>query len=249
MAIPRGYKRGSGGFLQPLGRVPSGTTSGPGHHLAGLTRRQLPATPRETAAYKRILASYEKAQEAHDRVMSGIAKAEASAFDRINDALIKSKESDPKDKLGNTVPSKQTQFLEAQLINMLGQRIERGRKLTPPTAGMEPGQIDPATGKLPIAPGETVPAPGEAPAPKPGLRPAYRTPIKGTKMIHPQGEVTLTGNSRTGPTGVQEVEATMGGRTGWVPIQSLQPVQPEGEGGLSQLRRFYNPPDREFQPF
>jgi hypothetical protein len=136
-----------------------------------MTREQLPETAKQKEARKSILASYEKAQAAHERVMAGVAKGESDKFTKINDALNASKESDPKDKLGNTVPSKQTQYLEAQLLNILGQASQRGRKLTPEAAGMEPEQLDPETGRLPIerptelqdTRGITGPAPPQAP--------------------------------------------------------------------------------------
>jgi hypothetical protein len=213
-----------------------------------MTRDELPQTAAEKAANAKVLASFEKAQKAHEDVMSGIAKAETAKFDRINEALNKSKESDPKDKLGNTVPSAQTKYLEAQLLQIMGQASQRGRQTaTPAAAGIKPEQLDPKTGKLPVKPGARLQAPAAAPSPE--LRPAYRTPIKGTKMVHPQGQVILTGKSRVGPNGGQEVEASMGGKVGWVPFESLKPATAEGEGGEDALERFFNPPQREFQPF
>jgi len=254
MAIPRGYKRGSGGFLQPIGRVPSGTTSGPGHGVfEGMTREDFGRTRGQKAADAKVLASFKRAQKAHEGVMAGIAKAETDKFTRINEALNKSKESDPKDKLGNTVPSKQTQYLEAQLLNILGQASQKGRQTaTPGAAGVTPEQERRFVEEGPYIPG----APGTrgllqapAPAPMPELQPAFRTPIKGTKMLHSMGEVTLTGETRTGPNGEQEVEATMGDKTGWVPMKSLNPIEPADTEGLAQLRQYYKTPTEDFQPF
>ncbi len=244
MAIPRGYKRGSGGFLEPVGSRPSGLVSGP-----TFAQRQVAAK----AGMKKVAASFEKAQKVHEGVMAGISKAETDTFKRLNDALNASKESDPKDKLGNTVPSAQTKYLEQQLIGHMTNRSQRGQRLTPEVAGVTPGQQKtfreegPTEQPMePFGPRGLLPQ-HERPAAE--LRPAFRTPIEGTKMIHPNGEVTLTGETRTGPNGEQEVEATMGGQTGWVPMKSLRPVEPEGEGGLAQLQRLFRPPERDFQPF
>jgi hypothetical protein len=261
MAIPRGYKRNSSGFLQPIGNVPSGATSGPGHGLAPIGEGRVygPGEYRPKAlrdAEAKIMASMEKAQGEHEKVMAGIAKAESNKFKRINDALNASKESDPKDKLGNTVPSKQTQYLEAQLMIILGQASQRGKRLTPEAAGVTPEQQKKFKEEGPYIPG--VPGtsdllqrkpPAQPKATEPDLSQPHRTPIEGTKMIHAMGEVTLTGKTRTGPNGKQEVEARMGDKVGWVPMENLQPIEAEGEGGMAQLRRFYNPPERDFQPF
>lgn len=145
-SIPEGFKRNSSGFLDPIGRVPSGTTSGP----TAAQRTQMAED-----AMKKVVASYGTAQKEHERVMSDIAKAESDKFDKINAALNASKESDPKDKLGNTVPSKQTQYLEAQLMNILGQRSQRGKALTPESAGIQRGQLDETGQRLrePSSPG------------------------------------------------------------------------------------------------
>jgi len=254
MSVPTRYnpKRLSdytvrGGSGSPRG--PSGgpgsqgiRASGPGRGNVGLTRDEMPMTQKERDAHKRIMASYSEAQRAHEGVMAGIAKAESAKFDKINDALNKSKESDPKDKLGNTVPSEQTKYLENQLIGIMGRAGQRSRKLTPKTAGMKPGQIDPATGKLPVKTtegGTTAPATSRDESGA-KLRTPYRTPQKGSKWTHPNGTVTLTGKSRQGPDGVQEVEATMGGKTGWVPFPTLKPVR-VGRGGMEALEEYYAP--------
>jgi hypothetical protein len=262
MAIPRGYKRGSGGFLQPVGRVPSGTTSGPGFQ-EGLSREQkdkLIASGKKSglseleskaiafggqnvkwkAARAKVMEHYTKAQAQHEKTMAEIAKAESTKFDTINEALNASKETDPKDKLGNTVPSEQTKYLEMQLINIMGQASQRNKKLTPKGAGIRPDQLDPETGKLPVR--QAGPAAPPEPQRSPSgakLKAPYRTPIKGTEMVHPEGNVKLTGKSRM-QNGIQEVEATINGKVGWVPMGELKPKK-VGPGGLEALEQFYAP--------
>lgn len=161
----RGYRRNSSGFMQPIGNVPSGTTSGPGHFTKGqLTRDQknqlialgkseglteneskaIAYSGTNPTAYKRwraaeakVTENIKESQRRHDKVMSDIAKTESGTFDRVNKALNASKESDPKDKLGNTVPSAQTQYLEQQLISILGQKSQRAKQVaTPEAAGV-----------------------------------------------------------------------------------------------------------------
>jgi hypothetical protein len=153
MAVPRGYRRNSSGFLQPVGRLPSGRVSGPpaglygplgtgDNALKGLSRLEMPATAKENALHKKILAGYEKAEAAHKQVMASITKSQNDTFKRLNDALNKSKESDPKDKLGNTVPSTQTKYLEAQLVNhMASGGMKNAQAATPRAAGITLEQI------------------------------------------------------------------------------------------------------------
>ncbi len=146
MAIPRGYKRGSGGFLEPTGSVPSGRVSGPRRgDLLGFRDESGKVTYRDVTklkgARKTLVAGLREDQARHDRVMAGIAKRETDTFERVNKALNASKESDPKDKLGNTVPSAQTQYLEQQLISIMGQASQRAKQVaTPGAAGVTPDQ-------------------------------------------------------------------------------------------------------------
>jgi hypothetical protein len=154
MAVPRGYRRNSSGFIQPIGSVPSGRVSGPpaGYAgpigtgpdaLPGLTRSQFPETAREKKLRKDILASYEKADIAHKNVMANIAKADADTFKRLSDATNASKESDPKDKLGNTIPSAQTKYLERMLINhMASSGMKNAQASSPEKAGIKPEQLE-----------------------------------------------------------------------------------------------------------
>jgi hypothetical protein len=77
--------------------------------------------------------------------MADIAARDAASFKKINDALTASREVDAKNKdnLGRPMPpSKQTQFLESKLGNILVQKGERAKQTaTPAAAGMTPEQV------------------------------------------------------------------------------------------------------------
>ena len=176
MAIPRGYRRGSGGFLQPIGRVPSGRVSGPpaGYFgpigtgpdaLPGLTREQMPATERENTLHKRILASYQQAQKQHEATMAKIAAAETARVDKLQKALEAERKNAPKDKLGNTIETPLAKYLAGQLGLALGQYSQRGRALTPGAAGITPAQQEKIIREGPGGPGGGAfePVPGAAP--------------------------------------------------------------------------------------
>jgi hypothetical protein len=221
MAIPRGYRRNSSGFIQPIGSVPSGRVAGPpaGYYgpigtgpdaLPGFTAKELPMSARQDALNKRVLASFEKAQKAHEAVMAKVAAAEEATFKRLNDGLNKSKESDPKDKLGNTIPSAQTKYLERALINhMASSGMKNAQAASPQAAGVKPAQleaidaigpggpggggkeVDPATYSEPFGPRDKFTPGGEAFERTRDLlyRPQGMTQGSGT---HPQfGEVDL----------------------------------------------------------
>lgn len=263
MAIPRGYRRGSGGFLQPVGSVRSGRVSGPRQgDLLGFRDASGKVTYRDTTKLKgaeqKVLASFEKAQKRHEGLMAGMAKAETDAFERINKALNESKESDPKDKLGNTVPSTQTKFLEQQLIGHLANKSQRGKRVTPGGAGVTPEQERTFAEEGPYIPGTPGSRDllGRGPSPEPvtaGLRPPSVTPIAGEDWTHKSGDtVTVTGNTRQGPKGL-EIEATVNGKTGWIPEGDIQPPEGDRAGGVPDLQGYFqrllNPPETDFQPF
>jgi hypothetical protein len=93
-------------------------------------------------AEAKVLASFEKADVAQKNLMASIRKADVDTFKRLNDALNASKESDPKDKLGNTVPSAQTQYLERQLIGHLASSgLRNDQAASPAKAGIKPQQL------------------------------------------------------------------------------------------------------------
>jgi len=156
MSVPTAYnpkrlsdytvRGGSGSPSGYGGSLPSGRVSGPRQgDLLGFRDKDGKVEYRDITKLKgkqkELLASYEKAQERHEAVMDKINASDIAAFDRLNNALNKSKESDPKDKLGNTVPSKQTQYLEQQLILHMSRGSAVGAQTaTPKAAGIRPDQ-------------------------------------------------------------------------------------------------------------
>jgi hypothetical protein len=296
MAIPRGYRRGSGGFLQPIGSRPSGLVSGPGHGLApigeGETYGINPLTKEpdyRPASLKRaqakVLASFEKAQKRHEGVMDKIRKADADTFKRLNDALNASKESDPKDKLGNTVPSAQTQYLERQLIGHLASSgLRNDQAASPAKAGITPEQErgakerpgGPGGGRYDVGGSEYIPGvpgssdllnrrqglslePGDATdiVPLPGGK-ALRLPDREPEIFPidtpaktTRGDtVILKGQTRKGPNGPEYLVETANGKEAWIPRANFEVAEAPDQGrGLVNLRRFYEKPTEDFQPF
>lgn len=242
-----GYVRGSGGFRSPVGSVPSGTTYGP-------TAAQ--RTTKAKEARKRILALYDKAQAEHEKVMDRISKSETSLVERLTKGYTESKKNDPKDALGNTVESDVTRYLGERLKSALSQASQRARQTaTPGAAGVTPGQMERISTEGPGGFGErpTAPRAATAQAPTPagdGLQPPTITPLPGMKMrVRSNGvEVELTGEQREGPKGA-EVMATYQGKRGWIPQLDLEPIYTEEKRGQEGLQRYFNPPQREFQPF
>jgi hypothetical protein len=128
MAIPRGYRRNSSGFVQPIGGGPSAAraTSGQGHFTGNqLSREQKEsllsmakasglddlesraiaygsvgsdADTKWKATRKKMMERYKSRQADHDKVMAGITKRDADTFKRLNDALTASREVDAKNK-------------------------------------------------------------------------------------------------------------------------------------------------------
>jgi hypothetical protein len=143
MAIPRGYRRGSGGDLQPIGK--SGLVSGPGHGNVGMTMADFGPSKREREIRDKVMAGYKSRQAGHEKVMADIAKTESDTFKKINDALTASREVDAKNKdnLGRPMPpSQQTQQLESRLGSILIQRGEKAKQTaTPAAAGITPEQV------------------------------------------------------------------------------------------------------------
>jgi hypothetical protein len=143
MAIPKGYRRNSSGFVQPIGSASDRKFSGPGRGNVGMTMADFGRNTATKAADAKVLASFQKAQKAHEGVMAGIAKTETDTFKRINDALTASREVDAKnkDKLGNAMPpSTQTKYLESQLASHLLNKSQKASGLTPGGAGITPEQ-------------------------------------------------------------------------------------------------------------
>ena len=132
--MARGYRRNSSGFMQPVGRVPSGRTvgsPGEGHFQPQISREQKDelyaygknlglkddeakamaygekgAVRKWRAAEAKVTQKIKESQGRHEKIMEGIRKTEANTFKRLNDALIASREVDAKnkDKLGNAMP-------------------------------------------------------------------------------------------------------------------------------------------------
>lgn len=240
-----GYVRGSGGFVAPRGNIPSGTTYGP---------TAAERTTKARDAQKRILALYDKAQAEHKKVMARIAKSETATVDRLTKAYIESKKEDPEDALGNKTESEMTRYLGERLKSVLSQASQRARQTaTPEAAGVTPEQLKTIGEEGPYVPKEGEKAPSVAPKPTPAggrLQPPTVTPLPGMKMrVKSNGvEVELTGEQREGPRGT-EVMAMYQGKRGWVPQLDLEPIYAEETRGREGLQRFFNPPQREFQPF
>jgi hypothetical protein len=110
MAVPTRYdpKRLSDYILRgarPSGaRFPSGLVSG----------RRAGANPYE-GANKKLLASFEKAQKAHDITMANIAKAEADRVDRLTKGYTEMLKNAPKDKLGSAIITPEMEVVGEQL--------------------------------------------------------------------------------------------------------------------------------------
>ena len=198
-----------------------------------------PTDPR--SANQRLVKSLADAQAAHEMVMDKINQKDVDTFNRINKALTASREADPKDALGNSIPSGQTLELERLLKAHLARGAATGIKGLPTPAQVEKIKKEGAGGL-----GERPKAPAAAPIPQPPQATGddlkvSRTAIPGKKMQHALGEVTLTGKQRTGPNGEQELEATKDGKTGWVPSRSLSEIKKKGRG-LFNLEQYYAPP-------
>lgn len=205
MAVPRGYRRNSSGFIQPIGSVPSGRVSGPraGQYgpigtgpdaIPGMSAKDFPLPGHVREAQKKVLASYEKAQKQHEAVMNKI-KAEKAALeakeekkvDKLQKALEAERKNAPKDKLGNTIETPLAKYLAAQLAAQLARYNQFGATpgLTPESAGMTPEQQE-AMKAGPGGPG------GGAFEPIPGG--AKRTKLPSTQM-GPVGPVPLPGGA------------------------------------------------------
>jgi hypothetical protein len=245
MPVPKGYKRGSGGFLQPIGRTVKSGGVGPSR-----SQIETQSKAKYDVIMDRISRGYEKRQKDHEEIMAGYAKAENDKWDRIQKALEAERKNAPKDKLGNPVETDLAKYLADQLKGLLINKSLKSKKLTPPEAGIPAKQIGPEGRLVTPTPGQEALQTGPAPAPTTAeLKPAFHTPIPGRKMVHPMGEVILTGKTRTGKNGQQEVEATMGNKTGWVPMKDLSPMEPAETDAGAGLRQFLKDPVEDFQPF
>ena len=193
MAVPRGYRRNSSGFIQPIGSVPSGRVSGPraGQYgpigtgpdaIPGMRAEDFPLPGHVREAQKKVLASYEKAQKQHEAVMAKL-DAERTAreakkekrVDKIQKALEAERKNAPKDKLGNTIETPLAKYLAAQLAAALAQFNQGGVPApTPGTAGITPEQQEKIRTEGPGRPeigGAFEPIPGGAgPVPMPSQR-------------------------------------------------------------------------------
>lgn len=276
MAVRRGYVRGSGGFLQPVGRLPSGRVSGPrAGTTVGLTAAQLPLPGKVREAEKKVLASYQKAQKQHEAVMAKIAAAETSRVDKIQKALESERKNAPKDKLGNTIETPLAKYLAGQLGIALGQYSQRGKALTPGGAGITREQQEAIRTEGPGRPeigGAFEPIPG-APTPGAGPGPLGPRSVPGTSMepgapgertqmfqpkvypmntqaTHVSGQtITLLGQQRMGPKGPEYLARSAEGVENWVPASNFE-VAEEARGPGALERYFeHRKPVPEFQPF
>jgi hypothetical protein len=139
MPVPKGYKRGSGGFLQPIGRTVKSGGVGPSR-----SQIETQSKAKYDVIMDRISKGYEKRQKDHEAIMAGYAKVENDKFDRIQKALEAERKNAPKDKLGNPVETDLARYLADQLKGLLVNKSLKGKKLTPPEAGIPAKQIGPA---------------------------------------------------------------------------------------------------------
>jgi hypothetical protein len=223
-------------------RQPSFRMSGPGHG----------ANPYK-GANKKMLASFEKAQQKHEGLMAGIAKAESDTFKRLNDALTASREADAKikDKLGNTMPpSDQTNYLGSQLAAHLVNRSQKGQRIKPGGPGTDPSQYTDGVLNTPVPqPGQaapTLPPVGADPtATEPGGGPAGPRPETfpiDTVVFHKTGaKLTMTGQTRSGPNGQEFLVKNDKGEEAWVPRDSFRTEDEQRGGGMENLLQHFAP--------
>jgi hypothetical protein len=246
MAIPRGYRRGSGGFLQPRGQVNTGPSR---------SEIETASKAKYDVIQKKITASFKERQADHERIMAGIAKSETDTFKRINDALTASREVDAKnkDKLGNAMPpSAQTNYLESQLAGHLTNRSQRGQRITPGGRGTDPSQYTDGVLNTPVpqpkqgqAPPILPPIGADPTATEPGAGPAGPTPeilAVGSVAFHKTGaKLEIVGPTRQGTHGQEYLVRNDKGEEAWVPRDSFRTEEEQRGGGAENLLQHFAP--------
>lgn len=213
--------------------VPSGASSGPGRFVMADRGHRYESE-------KKLLESVIKAQAKHERLMDKLAAKDSATFDRINKALTASREADPKDALGNSIPSEQTQYLQEQLKSHLIRSGIKARNLTPGGPGTKASEYG-SSGRLntPTPQGDTIATPTLR---KPPQGQAEPLPVNTVVTHRASGkQITLTGKSRMGPTGPEYMAKTESGVEAWVPRSAFDVPGEESSEATRALERFFAP--------
>jgi len=254
MAIPRGYKRNSSGYVVPdkpnvsYGPTAAEREKDPLMDISDLIPGAEGKAP--LSARKKYIKTISDSKDKYLAYLKGERESKSAKkmerFKIIQDALNASRNSDPKDALGNRTPSKNTLELEAAAAAALIEFNQQGKKAKPLPGDVQgvPGvrkfdvETDPSVQTLPQkgpvqgAPQTLLHTPGKSQEPG-GLMDMEQLRTGGLKPAAQQGQevlpadapatttrgdkVTLKGQQRQGAREMEFLVVTADGKEAWIP--------------------------------